>query len=73
MARRPDGNRLEQIARYIENHPQSRPSDVARDLNLHPSTVLRSLPALEKAGILLCEDEQGRLSLFRRLWTRGDA
>jgi DNA-binding IclR family transcriptional regulator len=70
MARRPDGNRLEQIARYLENHPQSRPSEIARALDLHPSTVIRLLPTLEKAGILLIEDEQGRLSLFRRPWAR---
>jgi len=64
MGRKTDNNRLEEIARYIENHPHSRPIEIARELDLHPSTVMRTLPALEDAGILLSEDDRGRLSLF---------
>jgi Mn-dependent DtxR family transcriptional regulator len=64
MGRKTDNNRLEEIARYIENHPHSRPIEIARGLDLYPSTVMRTLPALEEAGILLSEDERGRLSLF---------
>lgn len=64
MGRKTDNNRLEEIVRYIENHPHSRPIEIARELDLHPSTVMRTLPALEDAGILLSEDDRGRLSLF---------
>jgi Mn-dependent DtxR family transcriptional regulator len=64
MGRKTDNNRLEEIARYIENHPHSRPIEIARELDLHPSTVMRTLPALEDVGILLSEDDRGRLSLF---------
>jgi len=64
MGRKTDNNRLEEIVRYIENHPHSRPIEIARELDLHPSTVMRTLPALEDAGILLSEDDRGRLSLL---------
>jgi DNA-binding IclR family transcriptional regulator len=64
MGRKTDGNRIEEIARYVEEHPRSKLIEIARELELHPSTVMRSLPALEEAGILLSEDDRGRLSLF---------
>ena len=67
MGRKTDSNRLEDITRYVKNHPDSKPIDIARGLGLVPSTVTRSLPALEEAGILLSEDGRGRLSLF---WKR---
>ncbi len=66
MARKSDGNRLDEIARYIEDHPDIKPIEIARGLRLQPSTVMRSLPALEEAGILLTEDDRGRLTLFRK-------
>lgn len=66
MGRKTDSNRVEEIARYVEEHPHSKPIEIARELELHPSTVIRSLPALEEAGILLSEDDRGRLSLFRK-------
>lgn len=64
MGRKTDSNRLEEIARYVEGHPRCKPIEIARELDLHPSAVTRSLPALEEAGILLSEDDRGRLSLF---------
>lgn len=64
MGRKVDNNRLTEIADYVERHPRCKPLEIARDLDLHPSTVTRSLPALEEAGILLWEDDRGRLSLF---------
>lgn len=64
MGRKPDSNRLQEIARYVERHPHCKPIEIARELDLHPSTVTRSLPALEEAGILLSEDDRGRLFLF---------
>ncbi len=64
MGRKRDSNRLQEIARYVEEHPSSKLIEIARELELHPSTVMRSLPALEEAGFLLSEDDRGRLSLF---------
>ncbi|MFN3705760.1 MAG: MarR family transcriptional regulator [Thermoflexales bacterium] len=64
MGRKPDSNRLQEIARYVERHPRCKPIEIARQLDLHPSTVTRLLPALEEAGILLSEDSHGRLFLF---------
>ncbi len=64
MARKADIQRIQQIERYIEEHPGSKPFDVAKGLKLSPSTVTRYLPALEEQGILLSEDERGRLWPF---------
>ncbi len=64
MGRKVDNNRLTEIADYIERHPRCKPIEIARELDLRPSTVARSLPALEEVGILLSEDDRGRLSLF---------
>lgn len=54
----------ERMAALIAAQPGIRVADLARLLQLERSTVLRRLPALEDAGILLAEDERGRLSLF---------
>ncbi|MGQ9492101.1 MAG: winged helix-turn-helix transcriptional regulator [Anaerolineae bacterium] len=64
MARKTDIQRIQQIARYIEEHPGSKSIDVARGLKVPPSTVTRYLPALEEQGILLSEDKHGRLWPF---------
>lgn len=59
--------RLQQMAEVIRQHPSGvSQSQIARKLGVPRCTVKRDLPTLEKAGILLCEDERGRLSLFRR-------
>jgi DNA-binding IclR family transcriptional regulator len=57
---------LEQIAEVIEQWPGISQSELARQLGIPRSTVKRDLPTLEEVGILLVEDEQGRLSLFGR-------
>ena len=54
----------ERMAALIAAQPGIRVADLSRLLQLERSTVLRRLPALEDAGILLAEDERGRLSLF---------
>jgi DNA-binding IclR family transcriptional regulator len=41
-------------------------SQLAARLGVPRSTVMRDLPALEDRGVLLQEDEAGRLSIFRR-------
>ena len=54
----------ETMAQLIEAQPGIRISELAARLGLERSTILRRLPALEEAGILLAEDPKGRLSLF---------
>ena len=67
MGRKPDEGRLERYAALVPEYPEGvRPSELARLLGVHRSTVLRDLPALEERGTLLAEDERGLLSLFRR-------
>jgi uncharacterized membrane protein len=59
--------RLNHIADTLAQYPQGlTQSELAHQLNIPRSTVKRDLPTLEEAGILLSEDERGRLSLFRR-------
>jgi DeoR/GlpR family transcriptional regulator of sugar metabolism len=67
MGRRPDQQRLDRYEEVVPEYPDRiRPSQVARRLGVHRSTVQRDLPALEERGTLLIEDERGLLSLFRR-------
>jgi DNA-binding IclR family transcriptional regulator len=59
--------RLEQMAKLLEQHPEGMSqSDLARGIGAPRSTVKRDLPALEQAGILLTEDDRGQLALFGR-------
>jgi DNA-binding IclR family transcriptional regulator len=64
MGRRADAGRLEQLEQAITDYPDQRPGFLARRLGLDRSTVMRDLPALEERGVLLAEDDRGRLSLF---------
>jgi DNA-binding IclR family transcriptional regulator len=66
MARQPDKERLQQINRYLEEHPGARPAEVARGLEVPRSSVTRALPSLEEAGYLLTEDRRGRLWPWQR-------
>ncbi len=67
MGRRPDQGRLKRYDELVPEYPDTiRPSQLARLLGVHRSTVQRDLPALEEQGTLLMEDERGLLSLFRR-------
>ena len=67
MGRRPNRGRLDKYEEIIPEYPgRIRPSQLARLLGVHRSTVQRDLPALEEQGTLLVEDERGLLSLFRR-------
>lgn len=49
------------MAEQITQQPGLTASALARSLGMSTSTVIRRLPSLEEAGILLYEDEQGRL------------
>lgn len=59
--------RLESMAAVLAQCPEGlTQSELARQLNIPRCTVKRDLPTLEEAGILLSEDDRGRLFLFRR-------
>jgi len=67
MGRRPDQGRLSRYDELVPEYPDTvRPSQLARLLGVHRSTVQRDLPTLEEQGTLLMEDERGFLRLFRR-------
>jgi Mn-dependent DtxR family transcriptional regulator len=66
MARKAESDRLEAMADTIEEHPAITQGRLAQMLGLHRSAVTRALPALEDKGVLLVEDDRGRLSLFGR-------
>jgi DNA-binding transcriptional ArsR family regulator len=52
------------MLQVIRRTPGIKVSDLARALGVPTSTVTRRLPSLEEAGILLYEDEEGRLWPF---------
>ena len=61
MARKTSNRRVETIAQAVQSNPGKRAGHIAQELGLHRSSVTRALPALEEAGILLAEDDHGRL------------
>ena len=61
MARKTGKQRVEMIAQAVQSNPGKRAGYIAQRLGLSRSSVTRALPALEKAGILLAEDDHGRL------------
>jgi len=61
MARKAGKQRVEMIAQAVQSNPGKRAGYIAQGLGLSRSSVIRSLPALEEAGILLAEDNHGRL------------
>jgi DNA-binding IclR family transcriptional regulator len=66
MARSQPSERLDSIYRKVEEHPGEHAGAIARLLGIHRSEVTRALPALEKKGYLLSEDEKGRLWPFQK-------
>jgi DNA-binding IclR family transcriptional regulator len=61
MARKTSNRRVEMIAQSVRSNPGKRAGYIARELGVPRSSVMRALPALEEAGILLAEDDHGRL------------
>jgi DNA-binding IclR family transcriptional regulator len=62
--RRANQDRLAQYPELVAKYPDGvHPSQLARELGVPRSTVMRDLPTLEESGVLLAEDAQGRLSL----------
>jgi len=55
---------FEEMVDQIETQPGISPSELARRLGVPTSTVMRRLPSMDEAGILLTEDEKGGLWPF---------
>ena len=66
MARKPDNQRLDVIAQTIRDNPNRKPGWIARLLGLDNKTIMRALTQLEDQGMLLAEDDRGRVSIFGR-------
>ncbi len=58
MSRPQDPRRLQGIYRAIQEHPGKRPGFLAHLLGLNRSEAIRALPALERKGLLVSEDEK---------------
>jgi DNA-binding IclR family transcriptional regulator len=56
----------ERMDDIIQKQPGVRPAEIARQLGVSRSTVIRRLPSLEEAGYLYSEDGRGGLWPFRR-------
>ena len=56
--------KFEEVQQIIEQHPGISIRELARQLGVAASTILRRLPSLEEAGILLSEDDEGGLWPF---------
>uniref|UniRef100_A0A540VD17 MarR family transcriptional regulator n=2 Tax=Litorilinea aerophila TaxID=1204385 RepID=A0A540VD17_9CHLR len=56
----------ENVRQLLEERPGLSAREIARHLDVAPSTVTRMLPNLEEAGILLYEDDKGRLWPFQQ-------
>ncbi|MCL4298320.1 MAG: winged helix-turn-helix transcriptional regulator [Anaerolineae bacterium] len=55
---------FEEMDHIIHENPGISAAELARELDVEPSTVMRRLPSLEEAGYLYYEDEEGRLWPF---------
>jgi Mn-dependent DtxR family transcriptional regulator len=66
MARKPDDQRLETIAQTIRDNPNRKPGWIARMLGLDNKSMMRALTQLEDQGVLLAEDDRGRVSVVGR-------
>jgi len=53
-----------ELAEMVAQTPGISARELARQLGVSASTVTRRLPSLEEAGILLTEDNEGRLWPF---------
>ncbi len=55
---------FEEVQQIIEQHPGVSAREIARQLGVAASTIVRRLPSLEEAGVLLSEDDKGGLWPF---------
>lgn len=54
------------MVELVERQPGISARELARQLDVSPSTITRRLPSLDEAGILLAEDDKGGLWPFRK-------
>ena len=68
MGRKLNQDRLEDVLQTIREHDgQYKANDVAKELDLHPQTVVRLLSSVDNhSASLLYEDDRGFLGLFRK-------
>jgi predicted ArsR family transcriptional regulator len=59
--------RLAQYEALLREEPRSA-AQLAAELGVPRSTVLRDLPELEERGLRLVEDERGGLRIFQPWW-----
>ncbi len=64
MARKPNDDRLQTIAQTIRDNPNRKPGWIARVLGLDNTSMMRALAQLEDQGVLLAEDDRGRVSVI---------
>jgi Mn-dependent DtxR family transcriptional regulator len=57
---------FEMVDRMVNEHPGIKPAEIAKQLEVSPSTITRRLPSLEEIGYLYSEDERGGLWPFGR-------
>ena len=57
--------RLAAIWGYVYLNPGCRQAHIARGLGLHRSNTLRHLPVMDKWGLFLWEDNDGRIYPYR--------
>ena len=55
---------FEEMDHIIQENPGISAAELARELDVERSTIMRRLPSLEEAGYLYYEDEEGRLWPF---------
>ncbi len=60
--------RLQRYAQVLTEAGPLTAAELAYRLGVPRSTVIRDLPLLEEQGLLLAEDQAGRLHLFRNSW-----
>jgi DeoR/GlpR family transcriptional regulator of sugar metabolism len=58
--------RLERAVTVIRERGEISQADLARELGTRRDLIHRDLAMLHDQGVLLCEDERGRLSLLER-------
>lgn len=66
-SKREKAERLEQYEEILDEEELTQ-AELAERLRVPRSTVMRDLVDLDERGVLLEEDERGKLSLFRKWW-----
>ena len=68
MGRKVNSRNAQTVVKVIQEHDNKyKPADIAREAGLHPQAVARLLGVVEEVtGVLLQEDQKGRLGIFKR-------